>query len=99
MTGLLTPKSSGKKINNGPFALRGMILVFSYIGHGIVHPGMISFFFFSPKISVWERGLNPFATGNPFLGTKFLEFSVGRGSGALKGLSSRIEETLKKKKR
>ena len=31
--------------------------------------------------------LNPFTTGNPFLGTKLLGFSVGRGSGALKGLS------------
>ena len=27
--------------------------------------------------------LNPFATGNPFLGTKLLGFSIGRGSGAL----------------
>ena len=30
--------------------------------------------------------VNPFGTGNPFLGTKLLGFSVGRGSGALKGL-------------
>ena len=30
--------------------------------------------------------LNPFTTGNPFLGTKLLGFSVGRGSGVLKGL-------------
>ena len=29
--------------------------------------------------------LNPFTTGNPFLGTKLLGFSIGRGSGALKG--------------
>ena len=29
---------------------------------------------------------NPFTTGNPFLGTKLLGFSVWRGSGALKGL-------------
>ena len=28
----------------------------------------------------------PFTTGNPFLGTKLLGFSIGRGSGALKGL-------------
>ena len=34
---------------------------------------------------IWN--LNPFATGNPFLGTKLLEFSIGRGSGALKGLN------------
>ena len=31
--------------------------------------------------------LNPFTTGNPFLGTKLLGFSIGRGSGALKGLN------------
>ena len=30
---------------------------------------------------------NPFTTGNPFLGTKLLGFSVGRGSGALEGLN------------
>ena len=30
--------------------------------------------------------LNPFTTGNPFLGTKLLGFSIGRGSGALEGL-------------
>ena len=28
--------------------------------------------------------LDPFTTGNPFLGTKLLGFSIGRGSGALK---------------
>ena len=27
--------------------------------------------------------LNPFTTGNPFLGTKLLGYSMGRGSGAL----------------
>ena len=32
--------------------------------------------------------LNPFSTGNPFLGTKLLGFSVGRGSGALRGLTA-----------
>ena len=30
--------------------------------------------------------INPFTTGNPFLGAKLLGFSIGRGSGALKGL-------------
>ena len=30
-------------------------------------------------------GFNPFATGSPFLGTKLLGFSIGRGSGAPKG--------------
>ena len=30
--------------------------------------------------------INPCTTGNPFLGTKLLGFSIGRGSGALKGL-------------
>ena len=34
--------------------------------------------------------LNPFTTGNPFLGTKLLGFSKGRGSGALKGLNVTI---------
>ena len=29
---------------------------------------------------------NPFTTGNPFWGTKLLGFSIGRASGALKGL-------------
>ena len=32
--------------------------------------------------------LNPFATGNPFLGTKLLGLSIGRGSGVLKGLKT-----------
>ena len=36
--------------------------------------------------------LNPFTTGNPFLATKLLGFSIGRGSGAPKGL--RIVGTL-----
>ena len=31
------------------------------------------------------RWVNPFTTGNPFLGTKLLGFIIGRGSGALKG--------------
>ena len=31
------------------------------------------------------KGVNPFTTGNPFLGTKLLGFNIGRGSGALKG--------------
>ena len=30
--------------------------------------------------------INPFTTGNSFLGTKLLGFSIGRGSGAPKGL-------------
>ena len=29
---------------------------------------------------------NAFTTGNPFLGTKLLGFSIGRGLGAMKGL-------------
>ena len=36
--------------------------------------------------------LNPFTTGNPFLGTNLLGFSIGRGSGALKkGLTHRYQ--------
>ena len=43
---------------------------------------------FSSRVAVPFAVLNnPFTTGNPFLGTKLLEFSIGRGSGALKGLS------------
>ena len=38
--------------------------------------------------NTWECGeLNPLTTGKPFLGTKLLGFSKGRGSEALKGLS------------
>ena len=37
--------------------------------------------------------LNPFTTGNPFLGTKLLGFSIGRGSGTLKGLTLSQLET------
>ena len=38
--------------------------------------------------NTWKCGeLDPFTTGNPFLGTKLLGFRIGRGSGALKGLS------------
>ena len=43
--------------------------------------------------------LNPFTTGNPFLGGKLLGFSIGRGSGALKGLRSRFEDRKCKKKK
>ena len=38
--------------------------------------------------------LNPFTTGNPFLRTKLLRFSIGRGSGALKGLEVKIPTTI-----
>ena len=34
---------------------------------------------------------NPFTTGNPFLATNLLGFSMGRGSGALKGLIFTVE--------
>ena len=64
-----------------------------YLGDGFFHP--VAVFFFSK--SVFGRGLNPFTTGNPFLGTKLLGFSVERGSGALKGLSSQIEKPPEKK--
>ena len=37
-------------------------------------------------------GINPFTTGNPFLGTKSLGFSIGRGLGARKGLKSNKTE-------
>ena len=38
--------------------------------------------------------INPFTTGNPFLGTKLLGFSIGRGSGALKGLTRIIKSVV-----
>ena len=45
--------------------------------------------FFFPSSGGWrEIKLNPYTTGNPFSGTKLLGFRIGRGSGALKGLSS-----------
>ena len=34
----------------------------------------------------YYNNINPFTTGNPFLGTNLLGLSIGRGSGALKGL-------------
>ena len=37
-------------------------------------------------VRLFCSAINPFTTGNPFLGTKLLELSLGRGSGALKGL-------------
>ena len=52
----------------------------------------------------WKRGgFNPFTTGNPYWGTNLLGFSIGRGSGALKGLSFVFphppEDSKKKRKR
>ena len=52
---------------------------------------MDAFFVFVFVLSCGGWGkidINLLTTGNPFLGTKLLEFSIGRGSGALKGLSS-----------
>ena len=39
-----------------------------------------------PTGNAGAADVNPFSTGNPFSGTKLLGFSIGRGSGALKGL-------------
>ena len=53
--------------------------------------------------NTWRRGeLNPFTTENPFLGKTILGFSIGRSSGALKGLSFVLphppkDETKKKR--
>ena len=41
-----------------------------------------------PNLTVDSESHDPFTTGNPFLGTNLLGFSIGRGSGALKGLVS-----------
>ena len=38
-----------------------------------------------------KKRLNPFTTGNPFLGTKLLGSSIGRGSGVLFGGESQIQ--------
>ena len=38
------------------------------------------------RIGGFHSYFNPFTTGNPFLGTKLLGFSIERGSGALNGL-------------
>ena len=51
--------------------------------------------FFSSKRFLGGSCLKPFTTGNPFLGTKLLGFSIGRGSGALKGLSLQPGEPQK----
>ena len=45
--------------------------------------------FYGDPLSLAGLLINPFTTGNPFLGTKLLGFSMGRGSGALKGLSKK----------
>ena len=60
-----------------------------YLGHGIFHPVRVRSSILV-EIIFWESDLNPFATGNPFLGEKSLGFSRGRGLGALNGLSSQI---------
>ena len=48
----------------------------------------------SMHVTVWTgdqtQGHLPFTTGNPFWGTKLLGFSIGRGSGALKGLTGDV---------
>ena len=44
----------------------------------------------------WGGYLNPFTTGNPFLGTKLLGFSIGRGLGALKGLNDTTRDYFAK---
>ena len=47
----------------------------------------------SPRTTNGSRTLSPFTTGNPFLGTNLLAFSIRRGSGALKGLTPLQRET------
>ena len=77
--------------------------LFTYIilrwrsGPAKLHVRARLFGIFARKNRSWKKNapggwraikLNPFTTGNPFLGTKLLGFSIWRGSGALKGLSS-----------
>ena len=74
------------------------VLLFSGHGHAWRWVLLIVFFFFalsfiSPGnlrslLGCVGGGVNPFTTGNPFLATKLLGFSTGRGSGALKGLNT-----------
>ena len=72
-----------------------MLILVAYLVPWDVSSGIIAVSIFLQK-SVFGRALNPFTTGNPFLGTKLLGFSMGKGSGALKGLTSQIEETSEK---
>ena len=51
-------------------------------------------FFGSEQIFRISGAINPFTTGNPFSGTKILGFNIGRGSGALKGLTQRRRMAL-----
>ena len=51
-----------------------------------------SFGFVTAAAKRFDVAVNLFTTGNPFWGTKTLGFSIGRGSGALKGL--RLTVTL-----
>ena len=40
----------------------------------------------SARFGLSRGALNPFTTGNPFLGTKLLAISIGRGWGLYKGV-------------
>ena len=83
----LTHNRREKKSNEPFFCM--ILVVYVLLGDGVLYPrSSNSFFLFPPTSVVWDRGLNPFTTGNPFLGTKLLGFRIGRGVGALKGLSS-----------
>ena len=63
-----------------------ILVVYVLLGDGVLYPhSSNSFFLFPPTSVAWDRGLNPFTTGNPFLVTKLLGFRIGRGLGALKG--------------
>ena len=77
------------------------IVLVLYLGHGgrfmsggssFIHL-FIYLFFRNQVLGLRRTCLNPFTTGNPFLGTKLLGFSIGRGSGALKGLTPLQLET------
>ena len=50
---------------------------------------VVVFSHLEPSLESSRYRLNPFPAGNPFLGTKLLGFSIGSGSGAVKGLTRR----------
>ena len=71
-----------------------ILVVYLHLGCVLLLSGVAVYFF--SKSAFLGEVLTPFTTGNPFVGTKLLGFRIGRGSGALKGLSSQIEEPQKK---
>ena len=64
-----------------------------YLGHGIFHP--VVAFGFPPRISFWEKPLNPFRAPEPHPTLNPSNFVPKKGFPVVKGLSSQIEEPQK----